>query len=102
MKFGFFAGLPYSGCDEVFETYRSFKNAIPKAEVLAHMKEVEFGLTSLPSLDLFTGEPIHAGMCWDGEFTFPHEFIHYYEKYDIGIPPEYEAYLNKIGVGGAK
>lgn len=101
MDFGFFKGLPYEGCTEDLALYFGYKNKIPKSEVLAHMKEVEFGLTSLPSSDLITGEPLHAGMCWDGEFTFPYEFIHHYEKYDIGIPPEYEAYLRKIGVGDA-
>lgn len=38
-------------------------------------------------------------MFWDGDFTFPYEFLHYYENYDIGIPPEYEEYLKSIGVG---
>lgn len=100
MDFGFFKGLPYEGSTEELATYFKYKNKIPKDRVLKHLKQVEFGLTSMPSFDLISGEKIHAGMCWDGEFTFPYEFIHHYEKYDIGIPPEYEAHLNKIGIGG--
>jgi hypothetical protein len=48
---------------------------------------------------MFTGEELHAGMFWDGKFTFPYEFLHYYKNYDIGVPYEYEAYLKEIGVG---
>jgi hypothetical protein len=45
-------------------------------------------------VDIFTNEPIEqSGIIEDGEFTFPIDFIHYYEKYDIGIPKEYEKYI---------
>jgi hypothetical protein len=44
--------------------------------------------------DIFTGEMLpQAGIIEDGEFTFPIDFIHYYEKYNIGIPRDYEKYL---------
>ena len=32
--------------------------------------------------DIFTGEPLEqAGIIEDGDFTFPIDFIHYYENY---------------------
>jgi hypothetical protein len=44
--------------------------------------------------DIFTGERLEmAGLIEDGDFCFPIDFIHYYEKYDIGIPIEYEKYI---------
>ncbi|MCD7828316.1 MAG: hypothetical protein LUG85_07265 [Clostridiales bacterium] len=50
--------------------------------------------------DIFTGEPIdEAGIYTDDVFVFPIDFLRYYERYDIGIPPEYEEYLKSIGVG---
>lgn len=99
MDFGFFNGLPYDNCTEVFEDYKKFHNNLPKEAVIAHIKTVELGLTSLPSYDIFSGEKLRAGMFWDGDFTFPYEFLHYYKNYDIGIPYEYEEYLKSIGVG---
>lgn len=99
MDFGFFEGLPYGDCAEVFENYKKFHNKLSKETVIAHINTVENGLTSLPSYDVFTGEELQAGMFWDGDFTFPYEFLHYYKNYDIGIPYEYEEYLKSIGVG---
>lgn len=100
MKFGFFTGLPYTTpCKENIDDYRQFNNTLPKEAVIEHIKTVENGLTSLPSYDIFTGEELQAGMFWDGDFTFPYEFLHYYKNYDIGIPYEYEEYLKSIGVG---
>lgn len=97
--FGYFKGLPYERSNEDFNLYRQFKNDVDRNKVIAHIKTVEHGLTSLPSFDMFTGEKLHAGAFWDGDFVFPYEFLHYYEKYDIGIPYEYEEYLKKIGIG---
>lgn len=94
--FGMFKGLPYSGCEENFDTYRQYRNQIPKGKVIAHIETLEVWLTSLPSYDMFTGEKLHAGQYCDGEFIFPMEFLHYYKNYDIGIPYEYEEYLKKI------
>ena len=102
MDFGFFRGLPYEDCNETFEDYKLYKNSIPKSEVISHIESLEEGLTTLPSYDFFTGEKLHAGMFWDGDFTFPYEFLHYYKNYDIGIPYEYEEYLKSIGVGQNK
>lgn len=98
--FGFFIGLPYEGhCIEKFDDYKAFHNALSKDEIAKHIESLSPGLTSLPSYDIFTGEKLHAGMFWDGDFVFPYEFLHYYKNYDIGIPPDYEAYLKQIGVG---
>lgn len=99
MDFGFFKGLPYENCYENFDDYKKYKNSIPKNAILAYISSLDAGLTTLPSRDIFTGEKLHAGMFWDGEFTFPYEFLHYYKNYDIGIPYEYEAYLKGLGVG---
>lgn len=101
--FGFFQGLPYDGyCTEKFDDYKHLKNSIPKEAVLEHISSLEAGLTTLPSKDMFTGEKLHAGAFWDGNFVFPYEFLHYYKNYDIGIPYEYEEYLKSIGVGQNK
>lgn len=101
--FGFFQGLPYDGyCTEKFDDYKHLKNSIPKEAVLEHISSLEAGLTTLPSKDMFTGEKLHAGAFWDGNFVFPYEFLHYYKNYDIGIPYEYEEYLKSIGVGQDK
>ena len=99
MEFGFFKGLPYGDCcNEDFDRYRGFKNKLSREGIIKHIESVELGLTSEPSCEIFTGEEIQAGMYWDGDFTFPYEFLHYYKNYDIGIPPEYEAYLKEQGV----
>lgn len=72
ISFGYFKGLPYGDiCIEDFESYRNYKNDIPK-------------------------EKIHAGVYLDGDFSFPMEFLRYYKRYDIGIPYEYEEYLKQI------
>lgn len=102
MYFGFFKGLPHTGSDEDFSKYRAYKNSIPKADVIAHIESLEAGLTSEPSIELFTKEKIRAGVFEDGDFVFPYEFLHYYKNYDIGIPYEYEEYLKSIGVGQDK
>ena len=99
MEFGFFKGLPHSDCNESFDSYRGLKNDIDKYAVIKHISSLDAGLTSEPSIELFTGETIRAGLFEDGEFLFPYEFLHYYKNYDIGIPYEYEEYLKKIGVG---
>ena len=96
--FGWFKGLPYGDCEEDFDDYRKFKNTIPKEKVIEHIEsgDVEKWATSLYTCDMFTGEKLQAGMYEDGDFEFPYDFLHYYKNYDIGIPYEYEEYLNKI------
>lgn len=99
MLFGFFKGLPHTGSEEDFARYKEYRNSISKAAVIAHISALEAGLTSEPSIELFTKEKIRAGVFEDGDFIFPYEFLHYYKNYDIGIPYEYENYLKSIGVG---
>lgn len=96
IAFGYFRGMPYEDSDENFDSYRNFKNSISKSRVIAHIESLDKGLTSLPTKDLFTGEPLQAGIYEDGDFIFPLDFLHYYKKYDIGIPYEYEEYLMEI------
>ena len=96
IAFGFFEGMPYEDCEEKFENYRRIKNSISKEQVIEHIESLDKGLTSLDTKDLFTGEKLQAGIYLDGEFVFPLDFLHYYKKYDIGIPYEYETYLKTI------
>ena len=97
-EFGFFIGLPYGDCNDDFDKYRKFKNAISKEKVIQHIesKKVRKGATSIATYDMFTGERIYAGIFEDGEFMFPFDFLHYYKNYDIGIPYDYEEYLKGI------
>lgn len=95
IAFGYFQGMPYEDSNEDFEIYRSFRNSISKSKVIEHIEKLDKGLTSLPTKDLFTGQPLQAGIYEDGEFIFPLDFLHYYKNYDIGIPYEYEAYLKE-------
>lgn len=95
--FGYFKGLPYGDiCIEDFESYRNYKNDIPKEKIIAHIEDLDAGLTSVPDYDIFTGEKIHVGVYLDGDFSFPMDFLRYYKRYDIGIPYEYEEYLKQI------
>ena len=94
--FGWFKGLPYRTCDEDFETFKTYKNSIPKEKVIAHLEKLEPALACLQSFDMFTGEELVPGMFVDGKFRFPYEFLHFYKNYDIGIPYEYEEYLKTI------
>jgi hypothetical protein len=88
--------MPYEDSEEDFDSYRRLKNSIPKQKVIGHIESLDKGLTSLRSKELFTGEPLQAGIYEDGDFIFPLDFLHYYKNYDIGIPYEYEAYLKTI------
>ena len=81
---------------EPFEKYQNYHNSLQKEDILSHMESLEKCLTGGKSTDQFTGEKIDHGMLYDGDFGFPLEFIHYFKNYDIGIPPEYEAYLKTI------
>lgn len=94
--FGYFKGLPYGDCDEDFEEYRRYKNALPRNKIYEHMDSLEKWYTSVPARDVFTGTNIQAGLCIDGDFSFPLDFLHYYKNYDIGIPYDYEAYLRDV------
>jgi len=94
--FGYFRGLPYEDSDESFDDYKKLRNQLHKKEIIKHIEGLEKWFTSLPSNEIFTGEPLQAGMYIDGEFRFPLEFLHYYKKYNIGVPYEYEEYLKNV------
>lgn len=93
--FGFFKGMKYGNCKDNFEDFKKIRNEIPKTEVLKYIKNLPIAAVAPMSVeDIFDGQDIEqAGIIEDGDFTFPLEFIHYYEKYDIGIPKEYEDYI---------
>lgn len=94
--FGFWKGMPYGDVTDSFEDFKSYQNVIPKDKVIRHIGSLDAGLSSMPSYDIFTGEEFNCGIYRDGEFTFPVDFFRYYKKCDIGIPPEYEAYLKEL------
>lgn len=95
--FGFFHGMNYGKCNEDFDSYKQIKNKLKKTDVLAYLKKLPIAAVApMTTKDIFTGEALEqAGIVEDGRFTFPIDFIHYYEKYDIGIPIEYEEHLMK-------
>ncbi len=102
LLFGYWQGMPYGGePTDKFKDFKGFKNSIPKKKIIEHIKSLEPALCPMPQhYDIFTGEVIGmAGQYEDGQFLFPLDFLRYYEKYDIGIPPEYEEYLKLIGIG---
>lgn len=96
MDFGFFEWMPYEGSSEDFEKYREYQNKIPKHKIVEHMECLKVWRTSLKNEDHFTHVRLDSGVIEDGDFVFPLDFIHYLKDYDIGVPPEYEAYLNTI------
>lgn len=93
--FGFFKGMKYGNCKDDFDSYKDIKNHLNKSDVLNYIKALPIaGVAPMSVDDIFSGEPLEqAGIIEDGEYTFPIDFIHYYEKYDIGIPIEYEKYI---------
>ena len=97
--FGFFRGMTYGNRNDDFASYEKIKNKLKKSNVLAYMKKLPIAaIAPVTTKEIFTGEYLEqAGLIEDGDFCFPIDFIHYYEKYDIGIPVEYEEYLmNRI------
>ena len=101
--FGYFNGMEY--CpehNEAFEQYKEYKNILPKAVIARHIESLDAAFAAFISKDIFTGEELeNAGMYIDGKFLFPTDFLRYFKKYDIGIPPEYEKYLiEEVGLKG--
>lgn len=97
--FGFFSGMKYGKCNDDFDAYEKIENKLNKTKVLAYLKQLPIAAVApMTTRDMFSGEQLkQAGIIEDGHFTFPIDFIHYYEKYDIGIPIEYEKYIaNRI------
>lgn len=96
--FGYFKGMSYGDCEEEFDKYKAFTNTISREGIIRHIESLDPAYACLETYDIFTGEELTAGQYIDGVFGFPLDFLHYYKNYDIGIPPEYEAYLKKQGV----
>lgn len=99
LYFGFFKEMTHYGdCSDNFEEYKSIDNEIPKDVILSYLKALPItAVAPMTTWDVFSGEPLEqAGIYEDGEFCFPIDFIHYYEKYDIGIPLAYEQYIKEI------
>ena len=95
--FGFFKGMNYGKCIEDFEEYKNLKNNLSKSRVVQYLKSLPIaGVAPMTTKDIFTGDVLEqAGIIEDGDFTFPIDFIHYYENYDIGLPAMYEKYIEK-------
>lgn len=93
--FGFFEGMRYGKCEERFADYENIENKLKKKEILKYLKSLPIaGVCPMSVEDIFTGEALEqAGVIDDGAFRFPIDFIHYYEKYNIGIPIEYENHI---------
>ena len=95
-SFGFWAGMPYGITTDKYEDFEQFKNSIEKERVIKHIEALDDWIASEASEDLFTGERFNAGVYEDGDFTFPVDFLRYYKTKNIGIPYEYETYLNRV------
>lgn len=94
--FGFWDNMPYGFATDKYEDFVLFKNSIDKKIAVNHIESLDDSITSAMSIDIFTGEEFNAGIYEDGEFTFPVDFLRYYKTKDIGIPYEYEAYLENL------
>jgi hypothetical protein len=93
--FGFFKGMSYDDSNEKFEDYKNIHNLVSKKKVLEYLKSLPVDCYGMfETKDIFTGEVLEpCALICDGDFTFPYDFIHYFENYDIGIPMEYENYI---------
>ncbi len=96
MYFGFFTNMKYGDiCKDDFNEYKKIRNHLTKESILKYIKALPIAAIAPISVeDIFDGEKIEqAGLYEDGDFTFPLDFLHYYEKYNIGIPLDYEKYI---------
>jgi hypothetical protein len=87
--------MQYGKSNDDFETYKKIENKLNKPKILKYIKSLPIAAVApMTANDIFTGQPLEqAGIIEDGMFTFPTDFIYYYENYDIGIPIEYEKYI---------
>lgn len=94
--FGFFKNMKYGDiCKENFNEYKKIQNHVVKEKLLDYIENLPIAaIVPMTVEDIFDGERIEqAGVYEDGDFTFPLDFLHYYRKYDIGIPLDYEEYI---------
>lgn len=96
--FGFFEGNPYGAVTDTVEVMAKLKNNLDKEKVIKYIETLDVGyLVRLGcNVDLFTGEYFKAGLYRDNNFIFPVDVLRYYRRGDIGLPKEYEDYLNII------
>ena len=94
--FGFWQNQPYGLVTDEYDDFVKIKNTIDKKKVIGHIESLDDWLGSTQSHDMFTGEEFNSGFYIDGDFQFPVDFLRYYKAKDIGIPYEYEKYLNGI------
>lgn len=97
--FGEFERMPYGKKDENFTDFVSMQNDIPKDLIVKHIKSLKpFCTLAGVSFDIFNKNTTlkNAGFYKDGDFLFPTDFLYYLENYDIGVPKEYEDYLQKV------
>ena len=94
--FGFFKGMKYGKCEDDFDDYKKIKNHISRDKILKYLESLSISAVApMSTEDIFDGEEIaQAGIDEDGDFTLTGDFLHYYKKYDIGIPEEYENYIS--------
>lgn len=98
-QFANFKGMDYGDCDESFEEYKSYHNNISKEKIIKHIETLEpYCCMPMASHEIFTHEKFKCspGYYRDGNFIFPTDFLHYLREYDIGVPSEYEEYLNSL------
>jgi len=88
--------MPYGTPTDEYGDFVKYRNEIDREKVIEHIEKLEYGLATVMSVDLFTGDKFRAGVYEDGEFVFPVDFLRYYKTKNIGIPYEYEAYLKTI------
>ena len=98
-QFANFKGMDYGDCDEDFDMFKNYQNNIPKEKIIKHIESLEpCCLMPMPNHEIFTGETfkLSPGYYLDGDFIFPTDFLYYLKNYDIGVPQEYEKYLNSL------
>jgi hypothetical protein len=94
--FGFFEGMSYDDSNEKFKDYENIHNSVSREKILKYLKTLPIDCYGMfETKDIFTGEQLQpCALIVDGDFMFPYDFIHYFEKYNIGIPMEYEHYIS--------
>ena len=94
--FGLFKGLPYGKiCTQDYREYLKYRNTLSKETIKNHIRSLVIAYCPMASpRDDFMGIDLEcAGTYHDGPFSFPIDFLPYFEAFEIGIPPEYEKYL---------
>ena len=94
--FGLFMGLPYGKiCNQDYKVYLKYHNTLPREVIRNRICSLEIAYCPMGSpRDEFMGIDLdYVGTYHDGPFSFPIDFLRYFDTFGIGIPPEYEKYL---------